>query len=72
MRFFLPPVEIGDIEGFTKSKDIFERAGLGEGLTNVVTTVSEPLVVALDGQWGSGKTTFLKMWAGDSAKSIFP
>jgi hypothetical protein len=72
MRFFLPPVEIGDTEGFTKSKDIFERAALGEGLTNVVTTVSEPLVIALDGQWGSGKTTFLKMWAGELRKKHFP
>jgi hypothetical protein len=72
MRFFLPPLEIGDTEGFTKSKDIFERASLGEGLTNVLTTVSEPLVIALDGQWGSGKTTFLKMWAGELRKEHFP
>jgi nucleoside-triphosphatase THEP1 len=72
MRLFPPPLEIGDEEGFTPAKDIFGRAHLGSGLTNLVGSVSDPTVIAVDGQWGSGKTTFLKMWAGELRKSNFP
>jgi|SRR5680860_12933 len=72
MRLFPPPLEIGDEEGFTPEKDIFGRVVLGEGLTNLVSSVSDPTVIAVDGQWGSGKTTFLKMWAGELRKAGFP
>ncbi len=30
------------------------------------------MVIAFDGQWGSGKTTFLKMWAGELRKAGIP
>jgi cytidylate kinase len=71
MRIFLPPLEIGDTEGFTKEKDLFGRSTIGDGLTNFVTSVTDPTVIAVDGQWGSGKTTFLKMWAGELRKAGF-
>ncbi|MEX1060703.1 MAG: P-loop NTPase fold protein [Methyloceanibacter sp.] len=69
---FPPPVEIGETEGFTPEKDIFGRAHLGAGLTNLVSSVSDPTVIAVDGQWGSGKTTFLKMWVGELRKAGLP
>lgn len=72
MRLFPPPLDIGDTEGFSPEKDTFGRAQLGRGLTNLVGTISDPLVIAVDGQWGSGKTTFLKMWAGELRKQGFP
>jgi tetratricopeptide (TPR) repeat protein len=72
MRIFAPPLDISDMEGFTAEKDIFGRAHLGRGLTNLVSNIADPMVIALDGQWGSGKTTFLKMWAGDLRKNRFP
>jgi hypothetical protein len=72
MRIIPPPLEIGDTEGFHPSKDIFGRKNLGEGLMNLVGTVSDPLVISVDGQWGSGKTTFLKMWAGHLRNAGFP
>jgi predicted KAP-like P-loop ATPase len=72
MRLFPPPLSIGDKEGFSREKDIFDRGPIGMGLTNLVTNVSDPLVIAVDGQWGSGKTTFLKMWAGELRKAGFP
>lgn len=72
MRIFPPRIQVSDFEGFTPSKDIFNRAALGEGLTNIVGTVSDPLVVALDGKWGTGKSIFLKMWAGELRKQGFP
>jgi hypothetical protein len=72
MKLFLPPLQIGPDEGFTKEKDIFGRAAIGQGLTSLVSNVTDPMVVALDSQWGSGKTTFLKMWAGELRKAGFP
>ena len=72
MRIFLPALDIGDDEGFSPEKDIFGRAALGAGLTNLMSSLSDPTVLALDGQWGSGKTTFLKMWAGELRKLGFP
>src|SRR4051794_363072 len=72
MRVTLPPLEIGESEGFTPEKDIFSRASIGAGLSNLVISVVDPLVIAVDGQWGSGKTTFLKMWAGDLRKAKIP
>jgi hypothetical protein len=72
MRLFMPPLDIGDEEGFSADKDLFGRKSLGLGLTNLITTVSQPMVIALDAQWGSGKTTFLKMWAGELRKEKIP
>jgi predicted KAP-like P-loop ATPase len=72
MHIFLPALKVDDTEGFTPEKDIFGRATLGRGMTNLLSSVSEPVVLALDGQWGSGKTTFLKMWAGELRKAGFP
>ena len=68
MRLFPPPLAIGDTEGFTEEKDLFDRADLGRGLANLIDAADEPLVIAVDGQWGSGKTVFLRMWAGELRK----
>lgn len=72
MRVFPKPLEIGGEEGFTPEKDIFKRATLGAGLSNLVSHIEDPLVIALDGAWGSGKSTFLKMWAGELRKAGHP
>jgi len=71
MYIFPRPLQIGDTEGFTVEKDIFGRHDLGSGLTNLVGSVADPMVIAIDGQWGSGKTTFLKMWAGQLRQNGF-
>ena len=72
MRLFPPEPVIGDKEGFSKDKDLFGRASLGEGLKNLVRVVTQPTVIAIDGPWGTGKTVFLKMWAGELRKAGFP
>ncbi len=72
MLIFPPKIEIGDEEGFAPAKDIFKRAEFGTGLANLVSAVEDPMVIALDGQWGSGKTTFIKMWAGLLRKKGHP
>ena len=41
-------------------------------MTNLIANVDDPLVIAFDGQWGAGKTTFLKMWAGELRKQGYP
>lgn len=72
MRIFPSEIEIEESEGFTPAKDIFGRKELGEGLTSLISAVQHPMVIALDSPWGSGKTIFLKMWAGELRKSGFP
>lgn len=57
-----PNVELYE-EGF-EEKDILERAKVGKGLSDLVERIEDPLVVALDGHWGTGKTYFLKRWVG--------
>lgn len=71
MKLFPPPLTVGDNEGFSKEKDIFNRQELGKGLMALVQNLETPLVIALDGAWGTGKSTFLKMWAGDLRKAGF-
>ncbi|MBS7544645.1 KAP family P-loop NTPase fold protein [Ancylobacter oerskovii] len=72
MRIQPPVLEIGDEDGFKPEWDIFGRAAFGHGLTNLVQTVEDPLVILLDSPWGSGKSTFLKMWAGELRKAGHP
>lgn len=72
MRLFPPPFEVDLVEGFSPEKDLFGRAPIAEGLTRLLENVDQPLVLALDGEWGSGKTTFLRFWAGELKKAKFP
>jgi hypothetical protein len=71
MRIFPPILVVGEDEGFS-SADIFGRAHFGKGLTNLLARADDPMVIAVDGQWGTGKTIFLKMWAGELRRRDFP
>ncbi|QJI16177.1 hypothetical protein HKK58_27650 [Pseudomonas sp. ADAK22] len=51
--------ENADFEG-----DLFERRSFGESISNIIKNSKDPLVIGLDGNWGEGKTTFVKMWQG--------
>ena len=42
--------------------DLIGRGELATNLTNIVRNNNSPLTVALHGEWGSGKTFFLKRW----------
>lgn len=42
--------------------DRLGRRPLADNLTQLVSTLTQPVVLALDGPWGSGKTTFARMW----------
>jgi ABC-type sulfate/molybdate transport systems ATPase subunit len=42
--------------------DALGRKELEPPLTQFINQALSPFTLALDGSWGSGKTTFLKMW----------
>jgi len=47
--------------------DLLDRSQLSRDLSELLERIDEPLVVALDGNWGTGKSFFLKCWVGDHA-----
>ncbi|EPB3310890.1 P-loop NTPase fold protein [Vibrio cholerae] len=64
MKIVVPELEISDDCGFSTELDIFDRAGFGERLANLVENSGGNPVIALDSGWGEGKSTFIKMWRG--------
>lgn len=44
--------------------DLLQRAETGKQLSDLLERIDQPLVIALDGEWGSGKSHFLRLWAG--------
>ncbi|WP_269434816.1 KAP family P-loop NTPase fold protein [Cochlodiniinecator piscidefendens] len=70
MRLTLPDpkIDIGK-DGFETSADgtkkcHLNRAETGRHLSRLVDSIEDPMVIALDGSWGSGKSHFLKLWTG--------
>ncbi|ASA57750.1 KAP family P-loop NTPase fold protein [Vibrio gazogenes] len=66
MRLTVPELEISENEGFSPEKDLFHRKGFGDRLYNLINNSNENLVLALDAQWGEGKSTFIKMWSSEN------
>lgn len=62
MRLTTPELYIEEKEGFSDENDIFNRKGFGERLYNLIVNSNENLVLALDAEWGQGKSTFIRMW----------
>jgi KAP family P-loop domain len=60
IRLKAKPIEISEKDPF--KEDALSRAESAQHLTDFVSTVSEPLVLAIDSPFGTGKTTFLRMW----------
>lgn len=52
--------------------DKLNRREYAELLTNLVTNLEKPCVVAIDAPWGTGKTTFIKMWTQHLRNEKFP
>lgn len=57
-----PDINIG-VDGFNDHCQL-ERAETGKKLSELVEKIEDPIVIALDGSWGSGKSFFLKCWTG--------
>ena len=64
MKITIPAIQIDEAEGFSPAKDIFSRKDFGERLANLIVKTNDELVIALDAEWGEGKSTFIQMWKG--------
>jgi hypothetical protein len=70
MKIVVPSLVVEEMDAFTN--DCLDRKKYGEDLRNLVLQTDDELVIALSGQWGEGKTTFVKMWRGLLAESKIP
>ncbi|MDY0225466.1 MAG: P-loop NTPase fold protein [Desulfomicrobium apsheronum] len=70
MKIVTPPLFVEDGDSF--QNDILDRESFGEALLNLVVRSNDALVISLDGKWGEGKTTFVKMWQGLLSESDIP
>lgn len=50
-------------EGFGET-DLLGRQATGQRISELLERVADPVVLAVDGPWGSGKSHFLKRWVG--------
>lgn len=66
MRLNAPELEVSPDSPF--ENDTLDRRQSAEILTQILQNTSHPLVLAIDAQWGGGKSTFLRMW-GSSLRS---
>lgn len=62
LRLPEPQIDIGT-DGFSPHCKL-GRQDMGEKLSGLLSSIDTPIVVALDGPWGSGKSHFLKCWCG--------
>ncbi len=53
-------IEIPDANPFENCK--IGRKKYAEALTNIISAYSDGFVLAINNEWGTGKTTFIKMW----------
>src|SRR6478735_9610574 len=53
-------LEIPDIDPFKNCR--LDRRKYGEILSDIIEVQSDGFVLAIDSIWGTGKTTFVKMW----------
>lgn len=64
MRLAPQPLRIGKTEGFTEQYDMFGASQRAERFADLVSELEGHSVIVIDGDWGSGKSTFIKQWAG--------
>ena len=64
-RVITPEPEIKLYKDRFEHHDQLGRSPTGAVLSELVDQIEDPLVIALDGSWGSGKSFFLKCWVGE-------
>ena len=72
MGIRIRPREIDITEEEPFRNDLLDRKESVEVLTHLVESMEGPCVLAVEAAWGTGKTTFLKMWAHHLRKIKFP
>ncbi|MEM9577151.1 MAG: P-loop NTPase fold protein [Pseudomonadota bacterium] len=60
-------IDVGN-EGFEQDK--LNRKEFGQKLSALLDAADGPMVLSLDGEWGTGKSTFLKMWVGAHSRDF--
>lgn len=70
MNIVTPSMIVGENEGL--EQDALGRSDFGQSLLNLISQSNDELVISLDGKWGEGKTTFVKMWQGMLTKADVP
>ncbi|MFS4437240.1 P-loop NTPase fold protein [Paracoccaceae bacterium GXU_MW_L88] len=68
MKYIVPQPDITLYEDGFEKHDLLDRTELSTQLSNLVERIEDPMVIALDGPWGSGKSVFLKCWVGQHLK----
>ena len=69
---YIKPLELDVPEKEPFQKDILNRKEQVEILTDRVDAIEGPCVLAIDAEWGMGKTTFLRMWSQHMCNNGFP
>lgn len=64
MKILPPEAEVNLYEEGFGDIDLLERKKVGKALSSLIDRIDDPLVIALEGKWGTGKTHFLKRWVG--------
>lgn len=67
MRFLPPEAEVILYETAFED-DILDRQKVSKSLSALLDRIEDPMVIALDGRWGTGKSYFLKRWVGAHRK----
>jgi hypothetical protein len=64
MKLLPPQKEVRVYKDGFEGDDLLSRRKAGQCLSDLLERVEDPIVVAVDGPWGSGKSHFLKRWVG--------
>ena len=57
---------------FPYQNDLLNRKEFATNLSELIMKTESPCVMAIDAAWGTGKTTFIKMWTKDLSNQSFP
>jgi KAP family P-loop domain len=71
MPLTVPETEIDLYNQGFDSPDTLGRKETGQKLSDLVERINDPLVIALNGAWGSGKSHFLERWVGEHIKEEY-
>ena len=63
MGIRIQPREIDVPEKEPFKNDLLDRKESAEVLTHIASSIEGPCVLAIDAAWGTGKTTFLRIWS---------
>ncbi len=70
MKIKLRDIDIPNENPF--ENDALNRKVTADILTNLLLTIDEPFVLSIDSPWGTGKSTFIKMWQKELENKNFP